>query len=76
MQYGEAIAVALTITLMSATMMVHPPAGTYAFLFLNKGIGTKGIYAPGLVGAVILVATQVVFNSTLKPMLGGKKKTD
>ncbi|KAL7523876.1 hypothetical protein ACHAWF_000717 [Thalassiosira exigua] len=73
--YGEAVAVALTITAMSATKMVHPPAGAYAFLFVNKGMGLKGILAPGLVGAVVLVATQVAFNSTVKPLLlGGKKK--
>ncbi|KAL7529090.1 hypothetical protein ACHAXR_002792 [Thalassiosira sp. AJA248-18] len=73
--YGEAIAVALTITAMSAAKMVHPPAGAYAFLYVNKGMGLKGILAPGLVGAAVLVATQMVFNSTFKPMLsGGKKK--
>ena len=73
--YGEAIAVVLTITAMSAAKMVHPPAGAYAFLFVNKGMGMTGILAPGLLGAVVLVATQIVFNSTLKPMLSGKKKT-
>ena len=73
--YGEAIAVASTITAMSAAKMVHPPAGAYAFLFVNKGMGMKGIYAPGLIGAAVLVATQIVFNSTVKPMLSGKKKT-
>ena len=74
-QYGEAVAVVLTITLMSATKLVHPPAGAYAFLYVNKNMGVKGIVAPGLLGAVVLVATQLVFNSTLKPLLsGGKKK--
>jgi CBS-domain-containing membrane protein len=73
--YGEAIAVSLTIAAMSATKMVHPPAGAYAFLYVNKGMGLKGILAPGLVGAVILITTQQVFNATLLPLLsGGKKK--
>jgi len=65
--------VVLTITAMSAAKMVHPPAGAYAFLYVNKGMGIKGILLPGLVGAIILVATQVVFNSTVKPLLEGKK---
>merc|ERR1719273_223444 len=37
--YGEAVAVACTITAMSALGVVHPPAGAYAFLFVNKGMG-------------------------------------
>lgn len=73
--YGEAVAVSLTIVAMSASKMVHPPAGAYAFLFVNKGMGLKGILAPGLLGASVLVATQIAFNATVKPLLGGKKKT-
>jgi len=73
--YGEAIAVALTITAMSAAKMVHPPAGAYAFLFVNKGMGLKGIYA-GLIGSAVLVATQIVFNSTVKSVISGKKKNE
>ena len=72
--YGEALAVALTITIMSAAGLVHPPAGAYAFLYVNKGMGVKGILAPGLLGACVLVASQMIFNSTLKPILSGKKK--
>mmetsp|Transcript_37993 Transcript_37993/g.64952 ORF Transcript_37993/g.64952 Transcript_37993/m.64952 type:complete len:149 (+) Transcript_37993:104-550(+) len=74
--YGEAVAVVMTITLMSAAKMVHPPAGAYAFLYVNKGMGVKGILAPGLYGAAVLVATQMVFNATLKPLLSGKKKKE
>ena len=54
--------------------MVHPPGGAYAFLFVNKGWGMTGILTPGLLGSVVLVATQELFNSTVRPLLGGKKK--
>eukprot|EP00584_Thalassiosira_punctigera_P004772 CAMPEP_0172526690 /NCGR_PEP_ID=MMETSP1067-20121228/1544_1 /TAXON_ID=265564 ORGANISM="Thalassiosira punctigera, Strain Tpunct2005C2" /NCGR_SAMPLE_ID=MMETSP1067 /ASSEMBLY_ACC=CAM_ASM_000444 /LENGTH=148 /DNA_ID=CAMNT_0013310253 /DNA_START=44 /DNA_END=490 /DNA_ORIENTATION=- len=74
--YGEAIAVVLTITAMSATRMVHPPAGAYAFLYVNKKMGPMGILAPGLAGSVVLVATQMAFNATVKPLLSGKKKKE
>lgn len=74
--YGEAIAVAATITAMSAAGLVHPPAGAYAFLYVNKGMGMQGIYAPGLVGAAVLVAAQMGFNKTVKPLLTGKKKSE
>lgn len=73
LSYGEAVAVVLTITLTSATKMVHPPAGAYAFLYVNKGMGVKGIFAPGLVGSAILVGSQLVFNSAMKPLIKKKK---
>mmetsp|Transcript_5539 Transcript_5539/g.8487 ORF Transcript_5539/g.8487 Transcript_5539/m.8487 type:complete len:161 (-) Transcript_5539:165-647(-) len=76
--YGEAIAVALTITLMTLLKVVHPPAGAYAFLYVNKGMGWKGIFAPGLVGAIVLVAVQKFLNNFVKPMLtsGSSKKKE
>lgn len=73
LSYGEAVAVVLTITLTSAAKMVHPPAGAYAFLYVNKGMGLKGIFAPGLIGSAILVGSQLVFNSAMKPLLKKKK---
>ena len=74
LSHGEAIAVTLTITLTSAAKMVHPPAGAYAFLYVNKGMGVKGIVAPGLIGSAILVGSQMVFNTSVKPLLTKKKK--
>lgn len=75
--YGEAIAVALTISGMSFFKVVHPPAGAYAFLYVNKGMGWKGIFAPGLVGGIVLVVVQKIINGTIKPLLeGGKKKKE
>ena len=71
-KYPEAIAVALTIAIMSLLKVVHPPAGAYAFLFANKGMGYKGIYAPGLVGAIILLAVQQVTN-VIKEQVAPKK---
>jgi CBS-domain-containing membrane protein len=43
--YGEAVAVALTISAMTYFKVVHPPAGAYAFLYVNKGMGWKGIFS-------------------------------
>eukprot|EP00565_Helicotheca_tamesis_P009599 CAMPEP_0185729534 /NCGR_PEP_ID=MMETSP1171-20130828/6309_1 /TAXON_ID=374046 /ORGANISM="Helicotheca tamensis, Strain CCMP826" /LENGTH=152 /DNA_ID=CAMNT_0028398403 /DNA_START=98 /DNA_END=556 /DNA_ORIENTATION=+ len=60
-QYGEMAAVALTITLMSMLEMTHPPAGAYAFLYVNKGMKPIGMLAPGLAGACVLICTQQVF---------------
>ena len=74
--YGEAVAVALTITGMTFFGVVHPPAGAYAFLYVNKGMGWKGILAPGLVGGIVLVLVQKIINGTVKPMLSGKSKKD
>ena len=45
--YGEAVAVALTIALMTYFEVVHPPAWAYPFLYVNKGMGWKGIFATG-----------------------------
>jgi CBS-domain-containing membrane protein len=73
-QYGEAVAVACTIAAMTHLKVVHPPAGAYAFLYVNKGMGWKGIFAPGLVGGIVLVAVQKFLNGTLKPMLQGDSK--
>lgn len=74
--YGEAVAVSCTIAAMTFFKVVHPPAGAYAFLYVNKGMGWKGIFAPGLVGGIVLVAVQKFINGTVKPMLSGKKKAD
>ncbi|VEU44354.1 unnamed protein product [Pseudo-nitzschia multistriata] len=74
--YGEAVAVALTITAMTFFKVVHPPAGAYAFLYVNKGMGWKGILAPGLAGAIVLVFVQHVINKAIKPIIVGKKKKD
>uniref|UniRef100_A0A7S1Z0W9 HPP transmembrane region domain-containing protein n=1 Tax=Trieres chinensis TaxID=1514140 RepID=A0A7S1Z0W9_TRICV len=74
--YGEAVAVSLTIGLMSFFKVVHPPAGAYAFLFVNKGMGMKGIAAPGLAGSLVLIAVQQIFNATIKPLMQGKKKKE
>lgn len=72
--YGEAVAVACTIAAMTFFKVVHPPAGAYAFLFVNKGMGMKGIFAPGLVGGIVLVSVQKFINTVVKPMLSGSKK--
>jgi CBS-domain-containing membrane protein len=74
--YGEAVAVALTIALMTYFEVVHPPAGAYAFLYVNKGMGWKGIFAPGLVGGIVLVGVQKFINGTVKPMLKSKSKKE
>lgn len=74
--YPEAISVALTISLMTALKVVHPPAGAYAFFFANKKMTEKGILAPGLAGAVILVGVQLVFNQIKKVVAGKKSKKD
>mmetsp|Transcript_13586 Transcript_13586/g.31730 ORF Transcript_13586/g.31730 Transcript_13586/m.31730 type:complete len:153 (-) Transcript_13586:472-930(-) len=74
--YGEAVAVACTITAMKLFKVVHPPAGAYAYLYVNKGMGWKGILAPGLVGGIILVGVQKIVNGTIKPVFEGKKKKD
>ena len=74
--YGEAVAVACSIAAMTFFEVVHPPAGAYAFLYVNKRMGWKGIFAPGLVGGIVLVVVQKFINGTLKPMLSrGSKKT-
>ena len=70
----RAIAVVLTITAMSASGLVHPPAGAYAFLYVNRGMGWRGIFAPGLLGAGILVASKMTFEAGVKPLIVGKKK--
>jgi CBS-domain-containing membrane protein len=49
--------------------VVHPPAGAYAFLYVNKGMGWKGIFFPGLVGGIVIVIVQKIINGTIKPML-------
>mmetsp|Transcript_10243 Transcript_10243/g.23989 ORF Transcript_10243/g.23989 Transcript_10243/m.23989 type:complete len:168 (-) Transcript_10243:662-1165(-) len=74
--YGEAVAVACTISAMTFFGVVHPPAGAYAFLYVNKGMGWKGIFAPGLVGGVVLVVVQKFVNGTLKPMIAGGSKPE
>jgi len=75
--YPEAVSVAVTIVAMSLLKVTHPPAGAYAFLFANKGMGVKGIVAPGLIGAVILIVVQQVVK-VLTGMVGGggKKKKE
>jgi CBS-domain-containing membrane protein len=72
--YGEAIAVAGTIAAMTFFKVVHPPAGAYAFLYVNKNMGLKGLFAPGLVGGIVLIAAQKFVDYTVKPMLTGNKK--
>lgn len=72
--YPELLAVSLTIAIMSYLKVVHPPAGAYAFLFVNKGMGYKGIYAPGLVGAIILLGAQQVFNVVKDRILAPKTR--
>mmetsp|Transcript_3386 Transcript_3386/g.5195 ORF Transcript_3386/g.5195 Transcript_3386/m.5195 type:complete len:160 (-) Transcript_3386:227-706(-) len=72
--YGELAAVATTITLMSALGVTHPPAGAYAFLFVNKGMKPIGIFAPGLAGALVLIAVQQVFLKVKLILLAGKVK--
>jgi hypothetical protein len=69
--YGEAVAVALTISAMTYFKVVHPPAGAYAYLYVNKGMGWKGIFFPGLVGGIVIVIVQKIINGTIKPMLAG-----
>eukprot|EP01084_Bolivina_argentea_P161045 280370_1 len=56
--FAEAIASVLTITLMAQFGVVHPPAAAYAYLYAVKRMGPKGIIAPGLIGAIILIAVQ------------------
>ena len=73
-KYGEAVAVACTIAGMTFFKVVHPPAGAYAFLFVNKGMGWQGIFAPGLAGGIVLVCVQKIINDTIKPMLSGASK--
>ena len=75
--YPELLAVSITITLMSLFKVVHPPAGAYAFFFTNKRFGIKGIIAPGLIGAIILIIAQQIFFTITKQIKGnggGKKK--
>jgi len=44
---------------------------------VNKGMGWKGIFAPGSAGGIVLVAVQQIINRFVKPMLqGNKKKAD
>jgi CBS-domain-containing membrane protein len=74
--YGEAVAVALTISAMTFFKVVHPPAGAYAFLYVNKGMGWKGIFFPGLVGGIVIVIVQKIINGTIKPMLTKITTTD
>eukprot|EP01083_Nonionella_stella_P179951 640316_1 len=57
---AESVASVLTITLMSMFGVIHPPAAAYAYLYALKGMGLKGIFAPGLIGAIILMAVQKV----------------
>lgn len=54
------IAVALTITAMAIMGVTHPPAGAYAFFVTSQKLTAKAILAPGLAGALILVAVQQV----------------
>eukprot|EP00957_Ditylum_brightwellii_P019552 1474926-Ditylum_brightwellii.AAC.1 len=59
---------------MSALGVTHPPAGAYAFLFVNKGMKPIGIFAPGLAGALVLIAVQQVFLKVKLILLAGKVK--
>jgi hypothetical protein len=45
-------------------------------LFASKGMGVKGIYAPGLVGACVLIAVQQVFNAIKAQVAPPKTKKE
>ena len=56
------VAVALAITGMKLFACVHPPAAAYAFLVaLQGGTNPKRLLFPGLLGAVLLMATQKAY---------------
>jgi len=67
--------VVLTIMAMSASGLVHPPAGAYSFLYVNRGMGWRGIFAPGRLGAGILVASNMAFEAGVKPLIVGRRRS-
>eukprot|EP01084_Bolivina_argentea_P150625 263026_1 len=72
--FSEAVAVVATIILMSLFGMVHPPAAAYAYLYAMKKMGPKGIVAPGLIGATILIGVQKILNGIIpKKAIEAKK---
>eukprot|EP00316_Scyphosphaera_apsteinii_P025218 CAMPEP_0119308506 /NCGR_PEP_ID=MMETSP1333-20130426/11418_1 /TAXON_ID=418940 /ORGANISM="Scyphosphaera apsteinii, Strain RCC1455" /LENGTH=149 /DNA_ID=CAMNT_0007312301 /DNA_START=36 /DNA_END=485 /DNA_ORIENTATION=+ len=56
--YLRPLATAGAIAAMAITGTTHPPAGAYAYLYVDKGMGLMGMLTPGLTGALILVACQ------------------
>ena len=70
---GPAVAVALSIAGMKLTDTVHPPAAPYAFVFTSSKWGVQQIFAPGLLGALILIAVHRVWIATTAAIAGGGK---
>ena len=70
---APAVAAALAIGAMKLTDTVHPPAAPYAFVFASSKWGVQQIFAPGLLGAVLLVAIHKVWIVATAAIKGSPK---
>ena len=70
---APAVAAALAIGAMKLPDTVHPPAAPYAFVFASSKWGVQQIFAPGLLGAVMLVAIHKVWILTTAAIKGSPK---
>jgi CBS-domain-containing membrane protein len=63
--WSIAIAVGLAIMAMQATGTVHPPAGANPILVMLTGAGFSFLFAPILLGAVVVVLVAIAYNNAV-----------
>ncbi|WP_027091891.1 HPP family protein [Cohnella thermotolerans] len=60
---GMAVAVGLAIGLMVLTKTTHPPAGADPIVVMTSGSGWSFLFAPVLLGAIVIVLIALLFNN-------------